>query len=154
MKEHTLRKKQFLPITLGEAWDFFSSPANLGRITPARMNFKIVEKSGGDRMFRGQLIKYKITVLPLCRVTWVTEITEVRENFQFTDEQRQGPYAQWRHTHTFEKVGNGIEMTDEVRYALPMGVLGRLAHSLFVEREVNRIFDYRYRVLEQYFGRS
>jgi hypothetical protein len=45
-------------------------------------------------------------------------------------------------------------MTDEVNYGIPLGILGRLAHFLFVRGEVNRIFDHRYRVLEKYFSKE
>ncbi len=154
MKIYTLHRKQFLPIGLQTAWDFFSSPKNLGEITPKHMNFTIVSQSGGNKMHEGQIIKYKITVLPLIRVTWVTEITRVNNIVSFTDEQRIGPYAQWHHTHTFEEKNGGVEMTDEVNYAVPLGLLGRLANWLFVEREVNRIFDHRFQVLAAFFKNS
>ncbi len=153
MKIYRLARKQFLPIPLNDAWTFFSSPKNLGKITPARMNFEIISQSGGERMQEGQIIRYKVTVLPLVRVTWVTEITGVTENECFTDEQRKGPYKLWRHSHTFRKVPGGVEMTDVVEYSLPLGLLGQFAHWLFVEREVNRIFDHRFRTLEEHFGR-
>lgn len=151
MKVYTIYRKQFLPISLRTAWDFFSSPKNLGEITPKHMNFTILSQSGGERMHEGQIIKYKITVLPLIRVTWVTEITRVVNLVSFTDEQRVGPYAQWHHTHTFVEKAGGVEMTDEVNYAIPLGILGEVANELFVEREVNRIFDHRFRVLESHF---
>jgi len=115
------------------------------------MNFVIISQSGGEPMHEGQVIKYKITILPLIRVSWVTEITRIKNLESFTDEQRVGPYALWRHTHTFVEKAGGVEMTDEVKYAIPMGHLGQLANGLFVEREVNRIFDYRFQVLESYF---
>jgi ligand-binding SRPBCC domain-containing protein len=154
MKIYRLARKQFLPITLTQAWDFFSSPKNLGKITPAHMNFQILSQSGGERMHEGQIIRYKVTVLPLVRLTWVTEITGVTEGQSFTDEQRKGPYRLWRHTHTFREQAGGVEMTDVVEYSLPFGLLGRLAHWLFVEREVNRIFDHRFTVLQTYFQKS
>lgn len=154
MKIYRLTRKQFLPISLSEAWGFFSSPKNLGKITPARMNFQILSQSGGEKMHEGQIIRYKVTVLPLVRLSWVTEITGVTEGQSFTDEQRKGPYRLWRHTHTFREEAGGVEMTDVVEYSLPLGPLGRLAHWLFVEREVNRIFDYRFSVLQTYFQKS
>ncbi len=71
----------------------------------------------------------------------------------FIDEQRFGPYAFWHHQHHFKEVIGGVEMTDEVNYAIPLGVLGagltrRLATLLF-GREVNRIFDFRFKALEK-----
>jgi hypothetical protein len=44
-------------------------------------------------------------------------------------------------------------MTDEVEYALPFGVLGRLAHTFQVRRNVEQIFDYRQKQIARMFGR-
>jgi ligand-binding SRPBCC domain-containing protein len=134
-----------------DAWDFFSSPQNLSVITPARMNFKILSMTGGNKMFAGQVIQYKVSVLPLVRVKWVTEITQVNEPHLFVDEQRTGPYSLWHHEHHFKEVPGGLEMTDHLTYAIPFRFLGELAHSLFVERELKGIFDYRYKTLQQLF---
>jgi ligand-binding SRPBCC domain-containing protein len=154
MKKHALIRKQFLPINIDEAWDFFSSPKNLAVITPKRLNFEILSDTGNGKMFQGQIIQYKITVLPLVRMFWETEITDVQELKSFTDIQRRGPYAHWLHKHNFKSVDGGIETVDELEYALPLGPLGIFANSLFVRREVEQIFDYRFRVLENHFKKG
>lgn len=151
---YKLTSKQFLPINLTQAWEFFSSPKNLAVITPKRLNFEILSMSGGDKMHAGQIIQYKITVLPLVRMHWETEITEVNEQQSFMDVQRKGPYAHWTHKHSFTEVAGGVEMTDELAYALPFGPIGRLANALFVAREVRSIFEYRYNVLKDYFNKA
>ena len=154
MKIYNLRKEQFLPISLQEAWAFFSSPKNLAKITPEHMNFKILYQSGGDKAYAGQIIRYRINVLPFIPVHWVTEITQVKEPSHFIDEQRFGPYALWHHQHHFEEVKGVVLMTDEVNYGIPFGILGRFAHWLFVAKEVNRIFEHRFRTLEDYFSKN
>lgn len=154
MKIYTIHKKQFLPISLNEAWEFFSSPRNLSKITPEHMGFKILYISGGDKMYSGQIIRYKVNVLPFISVHWVTEITHVHEHHYFVDEQRFGPYALWHHQHRFKEVPGGVEMIDEVNYAIPLGILGQLAHWIFVGREVNGIFNHRFTVLEKYFSKE
>lgn len=116
------------------------------------MGFKILYMSGGEKTYAGQIIRYRVNILPGVSVQWVTEITHVQEPNYFVDEQRFGPYALWHHQHRFTEVPGGIEMTDEVNYAIPLGILGRLAHFVFVKREVNRIFDHRFAVLASYFG--
>jgi ligand-binding SRPBCC domain-containing protein len=151
MRIYHLKRTQVLPITLAEAWDFFSSPKNLAKITPSHMKFKILYISGGQRMYAGQLIRYKINVLPNIPVGWTTEITQVNEPYHFVDTQVSGPYSLWHHQHFFREVPGGVEMIDEVNYAIPFGPIGWLANALFVEREVNRIFDYRFEVLEKLF---
>ncbi len=143
-----------MPISQIEAWDFFSSPKNLGLITPKHLNFKIQSMSGGDKMYAGQIISYKVSVLPLIRLRWVTEIAHVQYPDYFTDDQRSGPFALWHHKHHFKTVEGGVEMTDELDYAIPLGILGRVAHWMFVARQVKTIFDYRYKVLENYFKKK
>jgi ligand-binding SRPBCC domain-containing protein len=152
VKVYTLQRTQFLPVSLREAWNFFSNPANLSRITPPHMGFRILHMSGGRHMYPGQIIRYIVHGIPGIPMHWMTEITHVEEPYYFVDEQRSGPYAFWHHQHRFQETDGGVVMTDEVNYALPLGILGRVAHVVFVQRELNRIFDYRYRILEEIFN--
>lgn len=154
MKIYTIQQRQFLPITIREAWDFFSSPENLAKITPAKMNFRIVHNSGSGKIYAGQVIRYKVRVLPFYSVNWMTEITHVQEPFYFVDDQRFGPYSLWHHQHHFKEVPGGIEMSDEINYAVPYGWLGQLANWIFVGREVNAIFSHRFTTLEKHFSKK
>jgi len=151
MKVYRLERKQVLPISMDLAWDFFSSPKNLNEITPEDMSFTII--SGADqRMYAGQLIRYKIRPLLNIPMSWVTEITHCKERAYFIDEQRFGPYKLWHHQHHFKEVEEGIEMIDLLHYALPMGWLGNALAGGFVSHKVENIFDYRYKVLEKRFA--
>jgi ligand-binding SRPBCC domain-containing protein len=154
MKTYYLRQTQFLPIDIITAWDFFSSAGNLSVITPPRMRFKILTRSGEEKMHEGQIITYRVSILPFVRVGWTTRITQVRYPDSFTDEQLAGPYKVWRHKHTFNRVEGGVEMTDQVEYVVPMGLLGRAANSIFVRRELEKIFNYRLSVLETHFKKD
>lgn len=158
---YTLECSQLIKAPMSEVWDFFSSPSNLSKITPARMNFviksiegRMTESGMSYKMFQGQKIRYKVSVLPLVRLTWITEITRVEENKAFVDEQLKGPYTLWRHLHTFEETPEGVLMRDKVEYSIPFGFLGRLANVLFVAREVQGIFDYRFEIVEEIFHRK
>lgn len=151
---YQFKTKQILPLSKEEAWGFFSSPKNLALITPSRMNFEILSISRDEEMYTGQIIKYKITVLPWVRMHWETEIIDVQKLQSFTDIQRKGPYSYWAHKHSFQQVNNGIEMTDELEYAVPYGWIGRLANYAYVQREVKSIFEYRFQVLEKLFKKK
>jgi ligand-binding SRPBCC domain-containing protein len=151
MKVYTLNKKQFLPITLNQAWEFFSSPVNLKKITPEYMGFKITSDLGDGKMYPGQIISYVVTPVLGIPMSWTTEITHVVNNKYFVDEQRFGPYSFWHHQHWFREVEGGIEMTDIVNYSLPLGFLGRIANSLFVKNKLQEIFDFRESVVNKYF---
>ncbi len=152
MNFYSIKSTQHLPITLEEAWEFFSSPNNLAKITPPDMGFVITsDKKDGEKMYAGQIITYIIKPMLNIPVKWMTEITHVKEGEYFIDEQRFGPYKLWHHRHSFKKTVNGVEMNDEVNYVLPMGILGTIAHKLFIRKRIEYIFEYRTQVLNKLF---
>ena len=151
---HHKHFEQLVPGTLEEIWAFFSRPENLGKITPPEMNFKIVTDITGVEMYPGMIIEYRVSPPPGIRMQWVTEITHVEPGRYFVDEQRKGPYAMWHHQHHFEQRGNTVLMTDILDYAVPLGPLGNLVNSIFVEREVENIFRYRVQRVEELFGKA
>lgn len=150
MKIYRLTREQKLPVSIQEAWAYFSTPKNLSEITPEDMRFRILSKP--EPMYPGQIINYFVTPMLGVSMRWTTEITHVVEQKYFVDEQRFGPYAFWHHKHFFEADGSGVICRDEVDYALPFGFLGRLAHILFVRKKLESIFDFRHRKLEMLFG--
>lgn len=146
---HTLTSEHILPLSMDEAWDFFTHPNNLDRITPKEMQFKITNNPP-DKTYLGQIITYRIGILPLINSNWVTEITHFEDRKFFVDEQRFGPYAMWHHEHHFEEMPDGkVKMTDIVNYKLPMGILGEFLASSFVKKKVRMIFESRYHILEE-----
>lgn len=148
---YRLKTVQKLPITVEKAWNFLSDPGNLKNITPDYMGFKILE-GADEKMYAGQIIKYTVTPVLGLPLGWVTEITHVKDNEYFVDEQRFGPYSLWHHKHFIKAIPGGVEMIDIVDYKLPLGILGRIAHTLFVKRQLNQIFNYRYNKLIELFG--
>ena len=148
---YTLEVQQFINSSLDEAWNFFSSPGNLSKITPQHMGFQITSGEPA-KMYPGQIITYRVSPFPGITTNWVTEITHVSEGRFFVDEQRFGPYRMWHHEHHFENRDNGVLMTDRVSYKLPFGVLGRMAHFLFVRKQLNQIFAFRKEYLDRMFG--
>ena len=147
---YTLEAEQHLSISVDDAWAFFSSPKNLMKITPEHMNFRITSGEPA-KAYEGQIITYKVSPVPFISVNWVTEITSVVDGVRFVDEQRFGPYTMWHHEHSFEKTDQGVLMKDKVSYKLPLGILGHLAHGLFVKGQLKGIFDYRTQVLKELF---
>ncbi len=146
-----LERAQMIPADIDTVWRFFADPRNLNEVTPPDMDFAFVH--GGDEpMYAGQIIEYRVMIVPGWRVRWLTQITHVEEKHRFIDEQRLGPYRLWIHEHCFESLASGVWMTDHVTYALPFGFLGRLIHALFVKRRLNRIFDYRRQKVAEIFS--
>jgi ligand-binding SRPBCC domain-containing protein len=151
MTEHVIRREQRLPGPPEEVFAFFGDARNLESITPPLLAFRMLTPDP-IVMARGTLLRYRLRVRGV-PVSWLTEIKEWGPPHCFVDVQLEGPYALWHHTHTFEPDGSGgTLMRDEVRYALPLGPLGELAHSLLVRRDLERIFDYRAERVPQLLG--
>jgi ligand-binding SRPBCC domain-containing protein len=150
MSLHRIHRVQRLAVGLSEAWDFFSDPANLARITPPDLRFRVTGPEPAP-MYAGQILTYTVRALPGLTMRWVTEITHVRASAFFVDEQRLGPYRFWHHQHGFRSVPGGTEMTDLVHYALPLWPLGEAA-ARFVAARLDWIFEYRRQTLAGIFG--
>ncbi|MCC9071476.1 SRPBCC family protein [Flavobacterium sp. F-65] len=151
MKVYKKESVQHINASLEECWTFFSNPKNLQVITPKSMGFEVTDYDN-KLMYPGQIIQYKITPLLGIKLNWMTEITIVKENNYFIDEQRFGPYTLWHHKHFFEATANGTKMTDVVHYALPLGFIGRIMNALIVKNELKMIFGYRHKKIEELFN--
>ena len=150
MKVYYLKRQQLIPRLLDEVFAFFKCPENLARLTPTHLGFNVLTPTPIE-MKAGALIDYTIKVMGM-PVRWTTLITAYDPPNMFVDQQLKGPYSFWHHTHTFSQTPDGTLITDEVRYVLPLGILGRLAHFLFVRRQLIRIFDFRAGSIENYFN--
>lgn len=151
-KIYRLSRAQVVPADLESVWEFFATPKNLNRLTPPEMHFAILS-GANEPMYAGQLIEYRIRLMPGLIVHWLTEIIHIEPKRRFIDEQRFGPYKLWYHEHRFEPTPEGTRIEDHVTYALPFGPVGELAHALWVRRQLEHIFDFRRRAVEAIFAR-
>ena len=148
-RPYELISEQWVPQPLEKVFDFFSRPENLQEITPPWLNFRIARVE--DALHAGSLIEYKLRVhgFPM---RWTSEIAEWMPPNRFVDNQIRGPYALWRHEHSFTAANGGTRIRDEVHYILPFGIVGRIVHALMVRRDVSAIFTYRRKRLEELLG--
>ena len=146
------KSELWLPIDLNHAWDFFSSPMNLEKITPPDLDFKVLSRQLNNKIYNGMLIDYSVKPIFGIKMKWKTEIVNVSEQKYFTDKQLKGPYRLWEHTHYFEEKNGGVLMTDVVNYKLPLGIIGLLVHHLLVRSRIESIFNFRTTVLKQLFA--
>ncbi len=152
MAVYQLKISQKIPTTVEEIWAFISSPYNLKKITPNYIGFQMLDDNLAQKMYPGMMIRYKVSPILNIKMTWVTEITQVKELDYFVDEQRVGPYKIWHHEHFIKPIQGGVQMDDCITYQLPMGILGNIAHGLFVKKQLNGIFVYRKQAIIKLFG--
>jgi len=137
-----LERTQRLRAPAERAFEFYAEARNLEAITPPWLGFRMITQ-GTIEMRAGALIDYRLKLHGV-PVRWRTRIEVWEPPLRFVDVQLRGPYSLWEHTHTFERDGDdAVLITDRVRYALPLGPLGGIAHAIFVRRDLERIFNYR-----------
>lgn len=137
-----LGRQQRVGLPIERAFEFYGDAFNLEAITPPWLRFAVTTPAPVT-MGAGTLLDYRLRLHGV-PVRWRTRIEAWEPPHRFVDVQVSGPYALWEHTHEFEPAGEGTTtIRDRVRYALPLGPAGDLAHRLFVRRDVERIFDYR-----------
>jgi len=139
---HILERSQRVEVPPEQAFEFYGDAANLEPMTPPWLHFEVTTP-GPVTLRAGALLDYKLKLHGV-PVRWQTRIEIWEPPVRFVDTQAKGPYSLWEHTHLFEKHGDGATVIhDRVRYAIPFGPLGAIAHRLFVRRDLERIFDYR-----------
>ena len=147
---YELQRTQRIPASAEQVWNFIASAQNLKEITPGHMGFEITSRGLPDKMYAGMFICYNVRPLLGVKIKWVTEITQLKEQDYFVDEQRKGPYRRWVHTHAFADERGGTRVADSVEFEVPFGwLVGR-----FVMRDVKRIFAFRHEALLERFGGS
>jgi len=149
---HRLRRKTFIPAPLDEVFAFFSQPRNLNQITPPWLHFKILTEDI-IQMSTGATIDYSIRLHGIS-LKWNTQIIDWDPPHHFVDLQLKGPYKFWRHIHHFEQTDSGTVMQDTVEYLVPGKMLAPLFHFLFVQKDLERIFDYREKMLAEIFAKK
>ena len=147
---HRLERGQQINRPLEEVFAFFAEAHNLERITPAWLRFELLG-DGPIEMGVGAVIDYRLRVHGM-PIRWRSRIEEWEPGRGFVDRQLRGPYRLWHHRHWFRSERGGTVVGDRVDYALPLGRLGELAHPLFVRRDLERIFAFRHRAVEEQLG--
>ena len=135
----------WLPKPRAEVFAFFADPANLVRVSPPSLGLRLL---GLPVMTAGATFDLRLTWyrVPL---RWRTFVREYDPPFRFLDVQVRGPMARWEHRHIFLSEAGGTTVEDRIVYRLPLGVLGRLAHVLFVHRQLVAMWKYRRRKISE-----
>ena len=131
---------------LAEVFDFFLQPANLLRVSPPELHMELVE--GPERLQLGAVVTLKGRRWGLSQRV-VSEVIAFEPNVLFIDQQRQGPFRQWKHTHRFAALAEGTQVQDTIEFEPPGGLLGLLVTENFIRRDLEKVFAYRAEKLRQ-----
>ena len=149
LRFNTSQREQWIPQPIDHVFSFFADAQNLEQITPSWLGFRILSMSSNS-ITSGTEIRYRLKFHGI-PVHWLTEIHRWVPPHLFVDVQKSGPSKLWHHAHRFQSHGEGTRMIDVVRYALPFGIVGRIAHSFGIREDVRQIFDYRRQRIDELF---
>jgi ligand-binding SRPBCC domain-containing protein len=139
-----LHREAIIPASLDETFAFFSTAANLERLTPPWLNFRILTPS--PVMREGLEIDYRIVLYGI-PIPWTSRIDVWEPGVRFVDRQLRGPYAWWHHEHRFEAIDGGTRVIDDVEFVPRVAWLT----GWRVRGDVEKIFDYRTEKLKTLF---
>ncbi|MHC1738266.1 MAG: hypothetical protein AB9882_09680 [Ignavibacteriaceae bacterium] len=149
---YMLYREQVVNSGIDKVWDYFSTPKNLNAMTPGSLQFRIISDLP-EKMYLGQIIQYKVKVVPLVWSNWLTEIKYVEQGRKFVDEQRIGPYKRWFHEHIFIPLENNkVKIIDRIHYDIGFGIIGSLLNTLWIKHRLNDIFKFRFRKVSEIFN--
>ena len=77
-------------------------------------------------------------------------ITNFRNPTYFTDEMLSGAFKKFKHEHFFEDIDQGTLMTDVFDYTSPLGILGKLADKVFLEKYMTIFLDRRNQTIKEF----
>jgi ligand-binding SRPBCC domain-containing protein len=126
---------------------FHERPDALQLLTPPWQRADLISREGGLEV--GARVVMRVWFGPVYK-TWVAHHIAYQKNRIFTDEQREGPFAAWVHSHVFEDLQGRTRLIDSIEFALPFGswtesLLGGLA-----TKQLKRLFAYRHMVTKTF----
>src|SRR5579871_2419925 len=144
MKLERFVYRSAMPAPAGAVFAWHCRPGAFERLAPPGEEVRVLERTGGVAD-RGRVV-LSVRAVGLRR-RWVAEHADFEAGRQFCDVQTKGPFASWRHCHRVDPDGpDGSFLEDDVTYALPFGLPGRLLGTAYVRRKLERTFRYRHRL--------
>lgn len=129
-----------LDVPVERAFDFIARPRNLLLISPPTPTIEILEAP--ERLALGSRFTVRLTHLGF-QQQLTSEVTWFEGNVGFTDEQVEGPFTQWSHTHRLTTEGSGTSMLDRIEFEAPRGMLGWVLTNGRVENGLAAAFSFR-----------
>ncbi len=149
-KFHEIHLEQWIHQPIEKTYSFFKEAKNLELLTPDFLKFRVLNQSPKE-IQKGAKINYCLW-LRCIPFWWQSQIVDWEPNHHFSDKQLHGPYAHWFHSHEFIEKNGGTLIRDKISYRAPFGVIGDVISDIFIKKDLEKIFSYRKRMIEEIFN--
>jgi len=149
-KFHEIHLEQWIQQPIDKTYSFFKEAKNLELLTPDFLKFRVLNQSPKE-IQKGAKINYCLW-LRFIPFWWQSQIVDWEPNHSFSDKQLHGPYSHWLHTHEFIEKNGGTLIRDKISYRVPFGVIGDVVSSLFIKKDLEKIFCYRKKAIKEIFN--
>ncbi|NQZ57781.1 MAG: TIGR01777 family protein [Lentisphaeraceae bacterium] len=136
-------KKSHFPVSAEDLFAWHERLGTFERLVPPWEKVEMLSQTGGIEVGarKSLLIGSGIT-----KMSWEALHTACEKPTLFEDKQESGPFAKWLHTHKFDAIdAKNCKLTDQLDYALPMGMVGQLLGGNFISKTLKRTFCFRHR---------
>jgi len=135
-------KQSRIEVPVKELFNWHNRPLAFERLTPPWEKIKVVEQKGGIQ--DGGRVVLEMKQGPFRR-RWVAVHGDYVEGSQFVDEQVQGPFAKWVHTHQMLPDTDATSLLkDHIEYRAPLGFLGSLVAGGYIRKKLEKTFSFRH----------
>ena len=138
-----------MPVSAETLWDWHARPGALERMTPPWDRMRVERRTGG--LEDGVRVTLSVPVGPV-RVRWVSRCRDCVRGQGFVDEQIEGPFKSWTHTHAMTEApspsgGPGSVLEDRIAWEAPGGAIGAALARRLTTRRLEALFRYRHDTL-------
>jgi uncharacterized protein len=132
-----------MPASAAEVFAWHARPPALARLMPPWQSYRVLERTGTG-IQDGARVVFELRMGPL-RLRWVALHSGYQEGRQFRDEQIQGPFESWTHTHRFVPENDGTSwLEDHVSYQLPLSPVSDWIAGSYTRSRLERLFRFRH----------
>src|SRR5581483_1208330 len=138
LEMRTFQKRSVMPVDANALFAWHARPGAFERLNPPFDPAVIEQRGEGLEVGARSVVRVRLGPI---EQRWVAEHTAFEAGRMFRDEQKQGPFRRWVHTHRFVPEGDHSALEDVVEYEAPLGLPASV-----VEERLERGFAYRHAV--------
>ncbi len=129
-----------LPVSAESLFDFLAAPANWPLLAPPDLHMQLLE--GPAKLELRAKAAWKVRRWGIAQRIGIV-VTRFELNTTIVLEQEHGPFAKWLHAQQFSSAENGVVLSEEIDFAPPTGMLGRLVTADAILHDLEAMFAYR-----------